>query len=360
MTRILHRLIAIGLYACLFMSVFLGVWSLLRTDTYRQETDLILSQAAEIRWRVSQSKEYAVRISGYLELASKTGERNPALWQNVQLLRFNLNLLTQLSYVPSFVDARNMASLQQAILLLDTKIAPAAFAPEDYQTALQSIGIIDCNLARVNGATIDYSQALSATAHVAIDAAFNRLVFFGALSVLLMSTVAFAQFTRMSRTKEHIRSFSMLFAHMTRTRITALRLFLGYLDDKSLPPPEMTEAALHTILELNSITEALMTIGHARSETQLAPLGTLIDAIARTCKLRIIVEADSEARAVTVPTSQFHLVIDELLGNAINAVAAQTEPAISIKASVRPRLLRRAQLSSAPGRGTSVRITYLI
>ncbi|PSH70589.1 hypothetical protein CU102_00570 [Phyllobacterium brassicacearum] len=122
----------------------------------------------------------------------------------------------------------------------------------------------------------------------------------------------------------------------------------------------MTEAALHTILELNSITEALMTIGHARSETQLAPLGTLIDAIARTCKLRIIVEADSEARTVTVPTSQFHLVIDELLGNAINAVAAQTEPAISIKASVRPRLLRRAQLSSAPGRGTSVRITYLI
>ena len=112
------------------MSVFLGVWSLLRTDTYRQETDLILSQAAEIRWRVSQSKEYAVRISGYLELASKTGERNPALWQNVQLLRFNLNLLTQLSYVPSFVDARNISSLQQAILLLDTKIAPATLPPK--------------------------------------------------------------------------------------------------------------------------------------------------------------------------------------------------------------------------------------
>ncbi len=87
-----------------------------------------------------------------------------------------------------------------------------------------------------------------------------------------------------------------------------------------------------------------MTIGHARAELQSAPLATLLEDIVRNCKYDLRIDADGEAGAVRVPASQFHLLIDELVRNSINAVAARTDPAISIRAYVRRRFLRGAQL----------------
>lgn len=51
-----------------------------------------------------------------------------------------------------------------------------------------------------------------------------------------------------------------------------------------------------------------------------------------------------EADEVQIPASQFHLLIDELVRNAINAVVGRTDPVISIKAIVQKRFLRRSQL----------------
>jgi signal transduction histidine kinase len=413
MKNIFRQHVSILLYASLLVSIVLAVWSLLRTETYRQQTELILGQASEIQWRTSQSKDRAARIIGGLNLAVCSGEQPPRLLRDVQLLSFNLKSLARLDYAATFISPRDLAVLHRAIDAVDTVILPATSTRTQYQQATAKILFIDGYLAGLASAAVDHSHNLSATSHIATDAARNRLVFFGALSVFILSVISLDQYSRIRRKNDqHIKSFSMLFAHMTRTRIAALRLFLGYLNGGAPPPPEMTEAALHTIQELNTITEALMTIGHARAETQLVPLGTLIDEIARTCKLNVTVEADREARAVSVPASQFHLVIDELIGNAINAVAAQSEPAIAIRANLRTRLFGRAQLvltvadngtgmssdmvarakepffstkagthvglgltncaelvrtmggkldiSSTPGKGTAVRITYLI
>ncbi|WP_457301073.1 hypothetical protein [Phyllobacterium sp. P5_D12] len=49
-------------------------------------------------------------------------------------------------------------------------------------------------------------------------------------------------------------------------------------------------------------------------------------------------------RAVNVPASQFHLLLDELVLNAINAVAGRTDPIIAITGTVRRRFMRRSQL----------------
>lgn len=397
----------------MLLSLGLSIWSISRSDGYRQQTEIIYARVLEIRSRISQSKEQSARITGYLMLAARTGEQDPRLSQSIQLLRFNLTSLAHLEYAPLFIDRQDMLGLRRAIVALDNNVVPAGKTKLRYDKALYSMSAIDNYLVQVAATTVGNSQGLRIAAQIATDAAHNRLRLFGAVSAVILSAIAIYQYNRAIRDKDqHIKSFSMLFAHMTRTRITALRLFLGYLNGGAPPPPEMTEAALHTIQELNSITEALMTIGHARSETQLVPLGTLIDEIARTCKLNVTVEADHLARAVSVPASQFHLVIDELLGNAINAVAAQSEPAIAIRANVRTRLFGRAQLvltvadngtgmssdmvarakepffstkagthvglgltncaelvrtmggkldiSSTPGKGTAVRITYLI
>jgi signal transduction histidine kinase len=325
MNRIIRRFALSFLYAGLVASVGFSIWSLLRTETYRQQTEIILSQAAEVRWRVSQSREKIARIMGYLELAVKTGEEMPfaPLAQEIRILRFNLKSLAHLDYAEPYIGANAMLDLHGAIRLSDSTVLSVE-NDKDYRQALRFATSIDTYLVQLFSLTIDNSQTLSSTSQIASDAEHNRLRFFGALTALILCVIGIDQYNSSSgKRDQHIKSFSQLFAHMTRTRIAALRLFLGYLDGKSLPQPEMTEAAMRTILELASITEGLMTIGHARAESRPATVGTLIDEIARSCKLHLHVEADSEARAVRVPASQFHLLIDELVGNSINAVAAR-------------------------------------
>lgn len=343
MNHAIRQLIPVLIGVSLLLSSWLAVWSLFRADSYRHQTELVFAQAMEIRSRVSQSREKLLQTIGYVELSAVTGQMNPRLLLNIQLLSFNLKTLARLDFAPLFIGTESMIELRQAIKAIETDIRPQLAEPEKYDLVLRALMLIDNFVIRLAGETIETSQALSATSRTATAAANNRLMLFSALSAIILCAIALYQQNRVKK-REHIKSFSMLFAHMTRTRIAALRLFLGYLDAKTLPPPEMTDAALRTILELDSITEALTTIGHARAESKPAPLGKLIEEIVRNCKYEPRVEADVEARAVCVPASQFHLLIDELVGNAINAVAARANPAISIKASVRKRLLRPSQL----------------
>ncbi len=251
MKSILRHSTSLILYAGLIVSICLSVWSLLRTDIYRQQSELILGQASEIQWRASQSKEKVARIIGYLNVAVRSGEKPPRLLLEIQLLSFNLKSLVHLDYAATFITPQNIAGLHKAIEAVDTVVLPVAAIGKHCEQALGPMLVIDEYLAGLASAAVDHSQALSATSHIATDAARNRLVFFGALSALILSIISIHQYSRINRKKDqHIRSFSLLFAHMTRTRITALRLFLGYLDGKSHPPPEMADAALRTIVEL--------------------------------------------------------------------------------------------------------------
>jgi signal transduction histidine kinase len=339
--QILPYFLCVGL----LISLCLSVWSILRTDTYRQQTEVTLSQASEIRWRLAQSREKAARISGYLELSMSTGKNDPRLLQDLRLLRFNLKLIASLDYAAAFIKPPNMAILHHAIEAIDLTVVPVAMHGGNYEQALGSITTVDGYLVRLASVTVDYSQGLSATAQIATDAAHNMLVLFGAIAALILSIIAIWQHNKISWEKDqHIRSFSLLFAHMTRTRVAALRLFLGYLNGHSAPPSEMTNAAVRTIAELDSINEGLMMIGHARAKVPPAPLGQIINNIVTNSKNTLNVNADDEVRAVNVPASQFHLLLDELVLNAVNAVAGRTDPMIAITGTVRRRFLRRSQL----------------
>jgi len=112
MRRAIRRMLPFFLHAGLIISLCLSIWSLLRTDTYRQQTELTLSQASEIRWRLAQSREKAARISGYLELSMNTRRNDSRLLQDVRLLRFNLKLIASLDYAAAFIKPPNMATLR--------------------------------------------------------------------------------------------------------------------------------------------------------------------------------------------------------------------------------------------------------
>lgn len=263
---------------------------------------------------------------------------------SVRLLRFNLSLLSHLDYVESFLGTGNQMALDGVIYGIDNLLLPVAAGSGDFGKALQSVASAERYLVRLSSTTVNSSQGLALEAQIANDAAINRLRLFAAFSALLLSVIAIHQYNKASREKDqHIKSFSLLFAHMTRTRIAALRLFLGYLNSPVPPPPEMRDAAMRTIVELDSINEGLMIIGHARHQSKRASLEAIIGDIVKNCEHPLQVDTE-EAHGVQVPASQFHLLIDELVRNAINAVAGRTDPVISIKGIVQERFLRRSQL----------------
>ncbi len=340
MKTTIRRLIPVMLYAGLIVSICFTVWALLRTESYRQQTETIFSQCSEVQWRASQSRDKVARILGYLTLAARTGEINPRLLQDFRMLRFNLKALSQLDYAKEYVPPEDTHGLERSIELIDKVILPLTLEGGRYDELLKSVSLIDYYLGGLIGATVDHSQAISATTRIATEAARNRLIFFAALSVLILSAIAIYQHARnKSRKDQHIKSFSLLFAHMTRTRIAALRLFLTYVDGNAPPSTEMAHAALSTVLELDSINEGLMRIGHARTDARKLPLGQIIAGIVSAAKQELRVEANDDALAIPVPSAQFHMLIDELVRNAINAVSMRPNPQITIRGRLQRRFV---------------------
>ncbi|SDP71922.1 Signal transduction histidine kinase [Phyllobacterium sp. YR620] len=345
MKRYLSQVCSFLLYASLLMSVGLTIWVLLRTDVYRRQTEVVFGQSSEVQWRASQSRDKVARIFGYLNVAVETGQRDPRLLTEIRMLRFNLKSLASLEYAKDFMPPNDPSGLDRSIGMLDMVVLPNILAQTNYDEALRSVSLIDLYLSGLLSATVDHSQTISATTRIGIDAARNRLMFFAALSVIILSAIAIYQHNReKSREDQHIRSFSLLFAHMTRTRIAALRLFLTYIDGKVQPSVEMTEAARATILELDSINEGLMLIGHRRSDARSTPLGDIVAEIASKNKQTLLIRASEEAFAIRVPAAQFHLLIDELVRNAINAIPASKQPQITIGADINRTFMGAARL----------------
>jgi len=344
MTIGFKKLISVIPYLILAAAAGASFYSFTRTDQLRQQTETILSQTYEIQWRASQSREKIANIAGYLQLLIKTGEEQPFLEWEVELLAFNLKSLLDLGYTASFLDDRNMQRLKTSRTAIDAELIPMIKSGR-YTEALQSVTRIKQDLFILSGATVDHSQALTAKTKIETDVARIRFELAAGLAVLVVCGLFLHQRNLHARRKDqHIRSFSSLFAHMTRTRIAALRLFLGRLANNIAPSSEMVDAARNTIAELESINEALMTIGHAKNQSRSLPLNEVLDDIQTHYPVKPRLDIEHAARAALVPASQFHLLIDELVRNAVNAVGQKPDPVILIKANIRRRLLRGPEL----------------
>ena len=330
-------------YIILISAALVCCWSFIRADTYRIQSNEIMSQSFEVQVRASQAREKIASIKGYLTLATRTGEVEPRLLSEVTLMNFNLKSLQQLDYADRFLDAPDIAALQKTISTVDTVLVPQIKAGNQFDKALKTIQTIETDIFRTAGSTLAHSITLQGTATIAADVARNKLL--GAAGALILVGLLMHQRSLLARRKDqHIRSFSTLFAHMTRTRIAALRLFLGYVGNNAIPSSEMTAAARNTIAELESINEGLMMIGHSKTQFRKVPLGELLADIVSKSAVNLQLDIDQAARNSLIPASQFHLIIDELVRNAINAVATRATPVIAIKASIHRRFLQRPRL----------------
>ncbi|PRD41133.1 sensor histidine kinase [Phyllobacterium phragmitis] len=341
----LKRFLAMLPYIGLAAAVFLGCWSFLRADSYRAQTDLISNQISEIQWLSSQAREKIAHVTGYLQLPKLTEDQQRQLVQNVRLLDFNLNTLLSLNYVESFLNTADIGRLQRALETVDKEILPLVEAGNQCDEALARVLAMEEDLFRVSSAAVDHSRTFSETARIETEAAKNRLIFAFALGSLIITAILIHQRIMFARRKDrHLRSFSSLFAHMTRTRISALCLFLQDLNSNEKPDPEMVEAARQAAIELDNINDGLMKISYSGRNAGREPLCDILETIKLERSCHIELRISPAACVLPVPASQIGLIVDELVRNAEKAVCDTQNPKITINAWLKKRYFRRPRL----------------
>jgi signal transduction histidine kinase len=324
----------IALYILLAIALGLGCWSFIQSERYRRATDLTLSETYEIQWRSTQIRERMVRTSGYLRLASKTGEIDPALERDMMLVGVNVEQLLALDYVGRFLQPKDIEFLEDVRDIMENKVAPIVERGTGFDEALRDMETVEQHMFEVSGAAVAHSLTMNETAQIAIAATRNSFVFAVALTLVaigLMIVTQRAEFAR--RRDQHIRSFASLYAHMTRSRVTALRLFLGYLKDGS-PGTEMVQAAEDAVRQLEGINDGLLRIAHSERDSRPKPLGDVVQSVidARGDDARL--DMDDCVRRVPVPATQVHLIVDELVSNAATATLGRKKAEIIIRARV--------------------------
>ncbi|WP_342239716.1 sensor histidine kinase [Inquilinus sp. OTU3971] len=327
-------------YLGLAVAILLGSWSFMRSEHYREETDILLMQSYEVQWRGSQIRERLANIVGLLRLSMATGDREPQLAQEVGLLQFNMVALRNLQYIDHFLDPQDFARIDRSIQTIRTRILPNISATANDQESLALLTDIQQDMFQVSGTTGAHSRTLNETAHIAENALRNVAIFVLALSAVIVVGVIIHQQSMMARRKDQqIRSFSSLFAHMTRSRVAALALFIRGLRDGEAPDPEMVAAAARAAAELDSINNGLVKIGYSAKPTRNVALQSILDALSQDHGGRIQFDVPEEARTALVASPQFHLILDELIRNAEHAVAAAGKP--ESRVILRARLTRR-------------------
>lgn len=190
----------------------------------------------------------------------------------------------------------------------------------------------------VSSGSVNHSATLQELAQINIAAFQNWFIFATALGLAAIFYLAGHQrYVFVRRRDQQMRSFASLFAHMTRSRVTALRLFL---ENTSLAKPisaDMLRAARGAAHELEAINEGLLKIAYSERDPRSEPLGKILRRIAAARQGAVKLEIDTQTEQLPVPATQFQLLIDELIQNAETAVKGKEYPKIVVRAQQQRR-----------------------
>lgn len=340
------RLFATLPYLGMAAALGLSAATFIQSDRYRQETDEILNQTYEIQWRATQIRERLLRVRGYLRLAQETGKLDPDTDRQMALLSVNVTVLQKLPYLHRFFSDRDVALLGEFGQMLEQKVAPVVQARANYGKAFATMTELEQAMYEISSATVDHSATLHQTAIIDTAASRNWFIFAAALGLgVILYLIIHQRYSFVSRRDQHMRSFASLFGHLTRSRVSALRLFLEYMRPDEPPGSEILEAARGTATELESINDSLLKIAYAPRDFRTELLGALLEDIARDRRGLVQLSVAAAASTQPVPAAPFKLLADELVENALLALTDIKNPRILIAASVkRQPFFRRCSL----------------
>ena len=333
-------------FASLGIAVLVCGGAFVRSEQYRAESDLNYSQTYEDQWRTTQIREHLARIHGELRLAAATGRMEADLKRQVFLLNANVDQLLKLEYAPKFLGDRDVELLRGLQAVASDYLDPILEGSTDFEGALQVMPDLEQRMFEVSGTAVAHAETLNTTAHIEEAASRNRFLFAVALALAAIGyTIIHLRNAFTRRQEQHLRSFSSLYAHMTRSRVAALKLFLGYQDKDSVIHPEMLGPARDAVQQLEAITNGLGAIAYANRDTRRESLATVLDQLQTTGLCALHMRISPDAAQAQVPATPMRLILDELVQNAGAAFGDRPKGQIMVAAKVKDhRFFRRRDL----------------
>lgn len=356
----------IGLRAALpFVAIgaalVLSVWAFLRSEYYRAESDLNFSQNYEIQWRTTQIREHLARIHGDLKLSAATGQLTSDLSRQTFLLDANVGQLLKLDYAPKFLRDRDIQLLNELHAIAQTHLDPIVNGSTNFSAALETMPDLEQRMFEVSGTAVAHAEALNAASHIGAAASRNRFLFAAALTLAAACyTVLHLRNVFARRRDQQLSSFSTLFAHMTRSRVTALRFFLDYQSEETVRYPGMLAAAREAVKQLDTITTGLNTVAYADAEVRCKRLAETLEELKAGRQTALELRIAQDAGAASLPAAQMWLVLDEIVRNAEAAVGEDPDGLVKITARVadtrskQRRLLLLEIVDNGPGMSADV------
>lgn len=327
-------------YAGLLGAFFCGFYAFLKFEEYKHNITEIFAQGFEIQWKVSQAMQRLKQVSSHLVLANETGQLSLDMTRQIIILNVNLEQLLSLPYTEQFLFQKNIKQLQKIRNDIEQKIMPAIVAKSDYLSAMNCMRQIEQDMHEISSSSIDHSAMMQKIAQIKATAYKNLFIFAIIFALLAIIYLFFYQrYIFAKRREQYFRSFTSLFAHTTRSRVTALRFFIEKISSHKLPGKEILATALETAKELELINNKLSKIAHLKRDSETEPLAKILDKVSRNVNNSTTLKIDlsSETINLEVPSTQFHLLIDELVQNALVAVKHTGKPKIVIHAYLKRR-----------------------
>jgi signal transduction histidine kinase len=329
-------------FLSLAAALLLSGWAFFRSEHYRAESDLNFSQTYEIQWRTTQIREHLARIHGDLKLAAATGEMESDLARQTFLLNANVGQLLKLDYAAKFLRDRDIQLLRELQAIARSDLDPITHGSTEFGRALRSMPDLEQRMFEVSGTAVAHAEALNTASHIDAAASRNRFLFAAALTLAAVGyTIIHLRNAFARRRDQQLRSFSSLYAHMTRSRVAALRLFLDYQEEASVRHPEMLAAAREAVKQLDTITTGLNTIAYADSDTRREALAKTVEALQVDRRIASEFLVTEDAGVAAVPATQMRLLLDELLQNAEAALSEIPDAKIRVKARIGAQPLTR-------------------
>lgn len=242
MIKVSRKLWRLVPYMVLAIAMSLSAWSFIQSEHYRKETDIIFTQTYEVRWRAFQITEKLSNIIEFLKLSVETEEENMHLAQEIRLLEFSITALKNLRYADIFFEIRDFDRIIKSLDTIKNKIIPSLLIDSGRSSILNWIYEIRQDMSLVSDTAGAQGRILKEINQIEQGALRNTAIFALALSGFIVVGVIIRQRALFEERKDQQnRSFSSLFAHMTRSRISGLALFIGNLSGtealtpKSLP-----------------------------------------------------------------------------------------------------------------------------
>lgn len=332
-------------YLSLAVALVLCGAAFFRSEQYRAESDLNYSQTYEVQWRTTQIREHLARIHGQLRLAAAIGRMDADLGRQIFLLNANVDQLLKLEYTPKFLDERDVELLRGLQSRAGAHLDSIVQGGTNFVRALQIMPDLEQRMFEVSGTAVAHAETLNTAGRIAEAASRNRFLFAAALAIAaLCYTIIHLRNDLTRKQEQHLRSFSSLYAHMTRSRVAALKLFLGYQNETNTKHPEMLVAAREAADQLALITDGLGTIGYADMNPRRERLSAIVSQISRSSAVSVKFNIGSDAAEAQVPAVALRLILDELVRNAEIALCNTPNANVQIAAGIERNIFLQQRL----------------